>query len=100
MQHSIYNPNEEITKAGKAFSALGIITRATVELVREQDGKTITSVLGAGETLSAVSLLSGFSVESITTTSLVDIIWLRGEKIKPILASEPELSQSIGKMMQ
>jgi len=100
MQHSIYNPNEEIAKAGKAFCALGIITRGTVELRREQDGKTTTSVLGVGETLSAISLLSGFSADSIKATSLVDIIWLPGEKIKPILASEPELSQAIGKMMQ
>jgi len=100
MQHSIYNPSEEIAKAGKAFCALGIITRGTVELVREQDGKTITSVLGVGETLGAISLLSGFSADSIKATSLVDIIWLPGEKIKPILASEPELSQAIGKMMQ
>ncbi|ALO33477.1 peptidase [Colwellia sp. MT41] len=100
MQHSIYNSNEEITKAGKAFCALGIITRGTVELVREQDGKTITSVLGMGETVSAISLLSGFSADTIKATSLVDIIWLPGEKIKPILATEPELSQAIGKMMQ
>jgi len=100
MQHSIYNPNEEIAKAGKAFCALGIITRGTVELRREQEGKTIISVLGVGETLSAISLLSGFSADSIKATSLVDIIWLPGEKIKPILASEPELSQAIGKMMQ
>ena len=100
MQHSIYNANEEIAKAGKAFCALGIITRGTVELVREHNGKTLTNVLGVGETLSAISLLSGFSADTITTTSLVDIIWLPGEKIKPILASEPELSQAIGKMMQ
>ena len=97
MQHSIYNTNEEIAKAGKAFCALGIITRGTVELRRIQDGKTITSVLGVGETLSAISLLSGFSADNIKATSLVDIIWLPGEKIKPILASEPELSQAIGR---
>jgi len=100
MHHSIYNPNEEVAKADKAFCALGIITRGTVELVREHNGKTITNILGVGETLSAISLLSGFSAETITATSLVDIIWLPGEKIKPILASEPELSQAIGKMMQ
>jgi len=100
MQHSIYNPNEEIAKAGKAFCALGIITRGTVELRREQDGRTIINVLGVGETLGAISLLSGFSADSIKACSLADIIWLPGEKIKPILASEPELSQAIGKMMQ
>jgi len=99
MQHSIYNTDEDIAKTGKAFCALGIITRGTVEIVREQDGKIIKSILGAGETLGAISLLSGFSADNVKAISLVDIQWLPGEKIKPILASDPELSQAIGKMM-
>ncbi len=99
MQHSIYNVDEDIAKTGKAFCALGIITRGTVEIVREQDGKLIKNILGAGETLGAISLLSGFSADNIKAISLVDIQWLPGEKIKPILASDPELSQAIGKMM-
>jgi len=99
MQHSIYNTDEDIAKTGKAFCALGIITRGTVEIVREQDGKIIKSILGAGETLGAISLLSGFSADNVKAISLVDIQWLPGDKIKPILASDPELSQAIGKMM-
>jgi len=99
MQHSIYNTDEDIAKTGKAFCALGIITRGTVEIVREQDGKIIKSILGAGETLGAISLLSGFSADNVKAISLVDIQWLPGEKIKPILVSDPELSQAIGKMM-
>ena len=99
MQHSIYHADEDIARSGKAMCALGIITRGTVEQVREQDGKLITSILGAGETLGAISLLSGFSADNIKAISLVDILWLPGEKMKPILAREPELSQAIGKMM-
>ncbi len=99
MQHAIYNVGEDIAKTGKAFCALGVITRGTVEIVREQDGKLIKNILGSGETLGAISLLSGYSADNIKAISLVDIQWLPGEKIKPILGSDPELSQAIGKMM-
>ncbi len=100
MQHSIYNAEEDIAKTGKVFCALGIITRGSVEIVREQDGKIIKSILCAGETLGAISLLSGFSADDIKAISLVDIQWLPGDKVKPILASDPELSLAIGKMMK
>ncbi len=100
MQHSIYNAEEDIAKTGKVFCALGIITRGSVEIVREQDGKLIKSILCAGETLGAISLLSGFSADDVKAISLVDIQWLPGEKVKPILASDPELSLAIGKMMK
>ena len=99
MQHSIYNAKEEIAKQGKTFCALGIITRGSVQVIREQDGKIVKKVLGVGETLSAMSLLSNMSADTISANSMVDILWLPGEKLKPILAKDPELSQQIGKMI-
>ena len=99
MQHSIYNGAENIAKSGKAFCALGVITRGTVEIIREQEGKKVTAILGVGEVIGALSLLSGYSSENMRAISLVDVIWLPGEKLKPLLASEPELALSIGKLM-
>ncbi len=99
MQHAIYNAGEEIAKSGKAFCAIGIITRGTVALSREKDGIRTTNILGAGEAVGAITLLSGYCADDMKATSLVDILWLPGDKLKPILAHEPELSQAIGKLM-
>lgn len=99
MQHSIYNADEEIAKSGKVFCALGVITRGSVEIVREHNGKKATYILTAGEMIGALSLLSGYSADHIKAISLVDIIWMPGAKLKPLLASEAELSLVIGKLM-
>ncbi len=99
MQHSIYNAAEDIAKSGKAFCALGVITRGTVEVIREQEGKKVTAILGVGEAIGALSLLSGYSAENIRAISLADVIWLPGDKLKTLLASETELSLAIGKLM-
>ena len=99
MQHSIYSAGEDISKSGKAFCSLGVITRGTVEMVREHEGKRVISILGVGEMLGALSLLSGYSADNLKAVSLADVIWLPGDKLKPLLASEPELSLVIGKLM-
>jgi len=98
-EHSIYNNEELIAEQGKPFCAMGIITRGSVEIVREQDGQKIKTLLGPGETLGSLSLLSGFSQDTIKAVTLVDMLWLPGERIKPLLASELALSQAIGKLM-
>ncbi len=99
MEHSIYNDNESIARQGKALCALGIIVRGSVSVEQQQAEQKIKKVLGPGETLGAMSLLSGISPCDMTAIALVNVLWLQGDKLKPLMAQDPGLTEAIGKLL-
>jgi len=99
MVHAIYNNNDLIAHQGKPFCALGVIVRGSVQLQEHQTDQKLKRVLGPGETLGALSLLSGISPCDITAIALVDILWLEGSKLKPLMVQDSELTQALSKLM-
>ncbi|NRB38040.1 MAG: cation:proton antiporter [Pseudomonadales bacterium] len=99
MEHSLYNNHEHIVDQGKPLCALGIIARGMVKMVDESGGKKTTRTLGPGETLGALSLLSGISPSDFIADALVDIIWLQGDKLKPMMAKDKDLAEALGHLM-
>ena len=99
MEHSLYNNHECIAGQGKPLCALGIISRGMVKMVEEKDGQKATRILGPGETLGALSLLSGASPCDYIADALVDIIWLQGEKLKPLMNKDRELALAVGQLV-
>jgi len=96
---SIYNDNESISKQGKPLCALGVIVHGSVEVMEAKTNTKINKVLGPGETFGSLSLLSGSSPYNISAISLVNILWLQGEQLKPLMTSDPELARAISKLM-
>ena len=99
MEHSLYNSHEHIIDQGRPLCALGIISRGMVKMIEEKDGQKTTRTLGPGETLGALSLLSGASPCDFIADALVDIIWLQGEKLKPLMHKDKELAKALGQLI-
>ncbi len=99
MEHGLYNPADVIADQGKPLFALGIIASGTVCSTEAKDGLKETRILGPGETLGALSLLSGYSPSQFKADAIVDIIWLRGDRLKPIMAQDPDLATALGSLI-
>ncbi|MDE1464234.1 cation:proton antiporter [Spartinivicinus poritis] len=99
MEHGLYSSGEWILKQGKPFAALGIIARGSVQVQEEHKGKKYKKVLGPGEHVTALSLLTGVSPGDYRAMTLVDILWLRAERLKPLMAHDEELAEAISKLL-
>ncbi|MCX4027037.1 cation:proton antiporter [Endozoicomonas sp. SM1973] len=99
MEHGLYSSGEWILKQGKPFAALGIIARGSVQVQEERKGKKYKKVLGPGEHVTALSLLTGVSPGNYRAMTLVDILWLRAERLKPLMAHDEELAEAVSKLL-
>ncbi|WP_163830807.1 cation:proton antiporter [Spartinivicinus ruber] len=99
MEHGLYSSGEWILRQGKPFSALGIIARGSVQVQEEHKGKKYKKLLGPGEHVTALSLLTGVSPGDYKAMTLVDILWLRAERLKPLMVHDEELAEAVSKLL-
>lgn len=99
MEHGLYGSGEWILRQGKPFSAIGIIARGSVQVQEEHKGRKFKKILGPGEHVTALSLLTGVSPGDYKAMTLVDILWLRSERLKPLMAQDDELAEAISKLL-
>ncbi|RDH44311.1 cation:proton antiporter [Zooshikella ganghwensis] len=100
IEHTLYSSGEWIIHQGKPFYGLGIIAKGSIEAYEYHLGKKFRKTLGPGELVGTLSLLSGVSPGDYQAMSLVNMLWLPGEKLKQLMAKDSALAEAIGELLQ
>jgi hypothetical protein len=88
-QRQIYNDGELIFRQNKDASSIAIIMHGKVDLISTSQEKIISS----GEIIGSYAFLSGCYKNSAKAVTAVEVIWLDINKLKKIIAKDPQLSE-------
>ena len=93
-EHQIYSENEIILKQGQKGDAMIIVARGSVEIVDEEKNQ-VEDVVGVGTVLGVSSVISGINNKSIISTMPVDVLFIKEDKLKEIMGSNPVLMKNL-----
>ena len=103
IDHQVYDIGHIISQQDQPISGLGIVSRGSIKRSQRQtddDKSTLHScVIGPGETFGALSLLSGASPALYEAESLTDVMWISGDKLKPLMAKDIQLAEAISTLL-
>lgn len=96
-----FTTGQEILHAGEPGRALYVVTMGHVEVVRrEGESETVLAVMGYGETLGEMSLLTGDPVSAtIRAKDLVTALEIRKDDFDTLLARNPGLNVYFTKLL-
>ncbi len=95
-EHRIFTSGEAIFRQGERSGSFAIIIRgqATIQQI-QADGSTTEKLAGPGEIVGARAIMTGIADCSATAKVPIDALWMSEEKLKPVMASDPQLVSNL-----
>ena len=101
IDHGVYDTGHIIYPQGKPICTIGVISRGTLKCEQSLgDQQTVIQTLGPGETFATMSLLTGQAPAQYKADSLLNVMWLPGDKIKTLMTQDPKLAAVIAALIQ
>lgn len=99
IEHDLFEQGQVIKQQGKLLNKIGIISRGSIATLKTNNNNLQRHIKGPGETFASLTLLNSLSPASYRAETLVEVIWLPNEKLKPLMTQDPDLAIQLAKLM-